>query len=97
MGKPNVEDHGVHVLRAKDLHRFLDRSRVKGHVSPQGKRCAESDLHGRFVFDNEQYFSPWGNYPNGVKYSTRTLQEYYDQARLRGREVMQAMSRGTAA
>jgi len=44
------------------------------------------------VFDNEQYVSPWGNYPTGVKYSSRTLAEYQVQARLRGRQVMQAMT-----
>jgi hypothetical protein len=43
------------------------------------------------VFDNEQYFSPWGNYPTGVKYATRTLAEYQTQARLRGKQLMEAM------
>src|SRR6185295_917790 len=43
------------------------------------------------VFDNEQYFSPWGNFPSGCKYVARTLAEYQAQARLRGRQVMEAM------
>lgn len=50
----------------------------------------DSGLKG-IVFDNEQYFRPWANYPDGVRYPTRSLKEYQDQARLRGREVMQAM------
>lgn len=43
------------------------------------------------VFDNEQYFRPWANYPDGVRYPARSLREYQDQARRRGREVMEAM------
>lgn len=50
----------------------------------------DAGLRG-ICFDNEQYFSPWGNYPDGVKYPARSLQEYRDQARLRGAQVMQAM------
>jgi hypothetical protein len=50
----------------------------------------DSGLKG-IVFDNEQYFRPWANYPDGVRYPSRSLKEYQDQARLRGREVMQAM------
>jgi hypothetical protein len=43
-----------------------------------------------FVFDNEQYFTPWANYPDGVNYGY-TLAQYETQARLRGRQVMEAM------
>lgn len=43
-------------------------------------------------FDNEQYFSPWGDYPSGAKYyATRTLNDYRAQMRLRGKQVMEAM------
>jgi hypothetical protein len=43
------------------------------------------------IFDNEQYFSPWGNYPTGVKYPGTSLAAYEDQAVLRGRQCMEAM------
>jgi len=49
----------------------------------------EAGLKG-IVFDNEQYFSPWGNYPDGMNYG-RPLAEYQTQARLRGKQVMEAM------
>ncbi len=54
------------------------------------KALKDAGLKG-IVFDNEQYFSPWGNYPDGAKYATRTLSEYQVQARLRGKQVMAAM------
>lgn len=43
-------------------------------------------------FDNEQYAAPWGDYPTGARYySTRSLNDYRAQMRLRGRQVMEAM------
>jgi hypothetical protein len=42
-------------------------------------------------FDNEQYFGKWGDYPTDCSYRNKTLREYQDQARLRGRQVMEAM------
>jgi hypothetical protein len=51
----------------------------------------EAGLKG-ICFDNEQYSSPWGTYPAGARYPSRTLQEYRAQARLRGAQVMQAMT-----
>lgn len=43
------------------------------------------------IFDNEQYFSPWGDYPTGVDYPGKSLAEYQAQAVVRGRQVMEAM------
>ncbi len=50
----------------------------------------DAGLRG-ICFDNEQYSKPWGDYPTGVKYNAKTLAEYQTQARLRGKEVMEAM------
>ena len=47
-------------------------------------------LKGIYI-DNESYQTPWSDYPRGVLQPTRSLQEYQDQARLRGRQVMEAM------
>src|SRR3954467_10549409 len=51
----------------------------------------DAGLRG-ICFDNEQYAKAWGNYPAGAKYPSRSLQEYQAQARLRGAQVMQAMT-----
>jgi hypothetical protein len=50
----------------------------------------EAGLKG-FVFDNEQYFAPWADYPTGVSNPLTPLASYESQARLRGRQVMEAM------
>jgi hypothetical protein len=50
----------------------------------------EAGLKG-FVFDNEQYFAPWADYPTGVSYPLVSLASYETQVRLRGRQVMEAM------
>jgi hypothetical protein len=51
----------------------------------------DAGLRG-IIFDNEQYSAPWGNYPEGVAYPGTSLQAYEDQAALRGKQVMQAMT-----
>lgn len=43
------------------------------------------------AFDNEAYGPSWGNWPDDVKDKARTLREYQDQARARGKQLMQAM------
>jgi hypothetical protein len=51
----------------------------------------DAGLRG-ICFDNEQYASPWGDYPAGAHYSgSKSLADYQAQARLRGSQVMQAM------
>lgn len=45
-------------------------------------------------FDNENYFSSWADYPEGVRYPTKSLREYREQAQVRGREAMEAMVDG---
>jgi hypothetical protein len=50
----------------------------------------EAGLKG-FFFDNEDYFEPWGSWPDGVLDPTKTLLEYQAQAVLRGQQVMEAM------
>ena len=55
------------------------------------KAAKDSGLRG-LCFDNEQYFAPWGDYGSHLAYySTKTFAEYQAQARLRGRQVMEAM------
>lgn len=61
------------------------------NFSNLARAVKDAGLKGIF-FDNEQYFSPWGNYPSGTRYGgVKPLAEYQEQARLRGRQVMEAM------
>lgn len=69
---------------------FDDWSIPVANFGAVARALKDAGLKG-IVFDNEQYFSPWGNYPTGCKYTARSLAEYQTQARLRGRQVMEAM------
>jgi hypothetical protein len=42
-------------------------------------------------FDNEEYFDKWMNYPEDYASPTRSKEDYIAQARLRGRQVMEAV------
>lgn len=54
------------------------------------RACKDSGLKG-IVFDNEQYQAPWGDYGSHLKYySTKSFSQYEAQARLRGKQVMEA-------
>jgi len=69
---------------------FDDWSVPIANFGAVARALKDAGLKG-IVFDNEQYFSSWGNYPTGCKYTAHTLAEYQTQARLRGRQVMEAM------
>jgi hypothetical protein len=56
------------------------------------KVLKEKGIEGIF-FDNEEYRRPIFNYPEDCSDRSKSLQEYQDQARLRGRQIMQAMVR----
>src|SRR5262249_37175427 len=43
------------------------------------------------LLDNEEYDQGLFDYPKDCSYPSRALQSYQDQARLRGREIMEAM------
>jgi Bacterial Ig domain len=55
------------------------------------KVLKEKGIEGIF-FDNEEYRRPLFNYPEDCSDPSKSLQEYQDQARLRGRQIMQAMA-----
>jgi hypothetical protein len=69
---------------------FNDWSIIVQNFSDLARAIREAGLKGVY-FDNENYFSKWSHYPIGVEYPTLTLKAYQDQARLRGRQVMEAM------
>lgn len=55
------------------------------------RAARQAGLRGIY-FDNETYYAPWADYPKGVRHPEKSLADYQAQARLRGREVMQAMA-----
>ena len=44
------------------------------------------------LFDNEEYFGEWQNYPEDFPDATRGLQDYQAQASLRGRQIAEAVA-----
>lgn len=54
------------------------------------KAAREAGLRGIYL-DNEGYHKPWGDHPKGVSHPKKSVAEYQERARLRGREVMEAM------
>jgi hypothetical protein len=71
---------------------FSDWSNIVTNFADLARAAREVGLKGIF-FDNENYEAPWANYPEGVAHREKSLREYQDQARLRGKEIMQAMVR----
>jgi hypothetical protein len=70
---------------------FDDWSTVVQNWANLAKASKDSGLKG-ICFDNEQYHAPWGNYGSHLKYySTKSFSEYQAQARLRGKQLMEAM------
>lgn len=69
---------------------FDDWNIVIKNFSDLARASREAGLKGIYL-DNEQYFSKWANYPEGVKYKAKSLAEYQGQAFLRGQQVMEAM------
>jgi hypothetical protein len=55
------------------------------------KVLKEKGIEGIF-FDNEEYRRPLFNYPEDCNDRSKSLQEYQDQARLRGRQIMETMA-----
>jgi hypothetical protein len=55
------------------------------------KAARAAHLEGVYL-DNESYGSRWMDFPAGVTHPDRSLAAYQDQARLRGKQVMEAMT-----
>lgn len=54
------------------------------------KAAREAGLRGIY-FDNETYSAPWADHPRGVSRPDVPLADYQERARLRGRQVMEAI------
>jgi hypothetical protein len=70
---------------------FDDWTVTIGNWKVLAKAAKDAGLKG-ICFDNEQYFAPWGNYSLSKYKATKTLAEYQTQARVRGAEVMRAVT-----
>jgi len=70
---------------------FDDWEGVLQNFGYLAQAAREAGLEGIYL-DNENYGTRWTDYPAGVAYPGKSLQEYQDQARLRGRQVMEAMT-----
>lgn len=78
------------VFSAKPPDFFSDWSLMIQNFADLARAAREAGLKG-ITFDNENYSAHWSHYPDGVEYPTKTLREYQDQARIRGRQTMEAM------
>jgi hypothetical protein len=79
----------VLTLRTPDL--FDDWSVVLQNFGFLARASREAGLKGIY-FDNENYEVRWADYPTGVAHPRKTLAEYQAQARLRGKQVMRALT-----
>jgi len=91
----------VNVRRAADF--FGDWSVPIANFRAMARVCRDAGLRG-IMFDNEEYSNQFDtvnggtfsvhvwNWPDDVSDATKTLADYHTQARLRGRQVMEAMA-----
>ncbi len=87
----NLTENFAAVLGGRPPDFMDDWSVVIGNFARLAKAAREAGLRGIY-FDNEAYYAPWPDYPKGVRHPEKSLGEYQDQARRRGREVMEAMT-----
>jgi len=90
LNSPRLRDNFALVMGSDPPDFFDDWSTTLQNFGNLARAVKDAGLRG-VMFDNEQYFSPWGNYPSGVAYPLMTLAQYQAQAVLRGRQVMEAM------
>jgi len=79
------------VLTRKTPDLFDDWSVVVQNFASLARAARDAGLKGVY-FDNENYGTRWADYPSGVAHPQKTLPEYQAQARLRGAQVLQAMT-----
>jgi hypothetical protein len=79
----------VHVTRPNDF--FDDWTNTIQSFQNLALVLKDVGIQG-IVFDNEEYSTPIWDYPDATSYeSTKTLAEYYAQARLRGSQIITAI------
>lgn len=69
---------------------FGDWSLVIQNFADLARAAREMGLKGIY-FDNENHSAKWSHYPDGVDHPSLSLEDYQAQARLRGKQTMEAM------
>jgi hypothetical protein len=69
---------------------FGDWSLMVQNFADLARAARETGLKGIY-FDNENHSANWSHYPDGVDHPSKSLMEYQQQARLRGKQTMEAM------
>ncbi len=69
---------------------FSDWALTLQNFADLARAARETGLKGIY-FDNENHAAKWSHYPDGVDYPAKSLIQYQNQARLRGRQTMAAM------
>ncbi|HTF56993.1 MAG TPA: hypothetical protein VK661_07145 [Planctomycetota bacterium] len=90
MNSPQLRENFAYIQTYTPPDVFDDWSIPVANFANLARALKEAGLKGIF-FDDEQYFSQWPNYPDGVAYPQTPLSMYQAQTILRGREVMEAM------
>ncbi|MCZ7546007.1 MAG: hypothetical protein M5R40_21895 [Anaerolineae bacterium] len=91
LGSSTLQYNLAVVFNDKCADPFDDWSVCIGNWVNFARAVKDAGLAG-IAFDNEEYFTRWTNYPDDCDYPERSLQEYHDQVRLRGRQVMAAVT-----
>lgn len=86
----NLTHNFAAVLSGRPPDFFNDWTQIIRNFADLARAAREIGLKGIY-FDNENYFDKWANYPAGVEFPAVTLKDYQDQARMRGRQMMEAM------
>jgi len=90
LNSPQLRENFAYIQTNMPPDVFDDWSIPVANFANLARALKEAGLKGIF-FDNEQYFSQWPNYPDGVSYPGNSLAMYRDQTIVRGREVMEAI------
>jgi|SRR5882672_6512323 len=87
---PNLTQNFAAVLSGRPPDFFNDWTTIISNFADLARAAREAGLKGIY-FDNENYFAKWAHYPDGVEFPNVSLKDYQTQARLRGRQMMEAM------
>ena len=91
LGSASLQHNFAAVLSRNPPDLFDDWTVVIRNFGFLARGAREAGLKGIY-FDNENYGVRWGDYPSGVAYPRKSLNEYQAQARRRGKEVLEAMT-----
>jgi len=88
-----LKDNFVIVFNNKPADPFDDWSGCIQNWKTLARAVKAAGLAG-IIYDDEQYsgFTYWSNYPDNIDYPEKSLTEYEAQVRLRGQQIVQAIT-----